>query len=88
MGTRMCDDFEGLERLKVADRDKRIRALGKRYGYGKREVDGVERWIVDEGASREPEDGLMVQSREEGVKNESVRESESVGSSPGAMQYR
>jgi hypothetical protein len=88
VGTRMCDDFEGLERLKVADRDKRIRALGKRYGYRKREVDGAERWIVDEGASREPEDGLMVPSMEQGVKNESIRGSEEVGSASGALQYR
>jgi hypothetical protein len=52
VGSRMCDDFEGLERVKVSDRDKAIRAQAKRYGYGKRaEVDAngetIERWVVD-----------------------------------------
>jgi hypothetical protein len=59
VGTRMCDDFEGLERLKVSERDQRIRALGKRYGYGRRGDNGVERWVVDEGAGQgEVEKGI------------------------------
>jgi len=44
----MCDDFEGLEKESRRKRDKAIKALGKRYGYGMKEVDGEKRWCVDE----------------------------------------
>jgi hypothetical protein len=60
-GTEMCHDFEGLELLKVEERDRRIRELGKRYGYGLKEwVNGSKekRWVVDETPSAEPEHGV------------------------------
>jgi hypothetical protein len=60
-GVEMCHDFEGLELLKVEERDKRIRELGKRYGYGLKEwANGTkrQRWVVDEMPSHEPERGV------------------------------
>jgi Protein of unknown function (DUF3433) len=52
----MIADFEGLERIKVSERDKKIRTLGKKYGYGLRPgADGEKRWAVDEMASNEIE---------------------------------
>ena len=47
--SRMVEDFEGVETLSVRERDRRIRDLGKRYGYGVRKgEDGEERWTIDE----------------------------------------
>lgn len=47
--SRMNADFEGLERVKVEERDIAINRLGKRYRYGERRcTDGKERWVVDE----------------------------------------
>lgn len=47
VGAKMCDDFEGLERLETAERDKAIKSMSKRYGYGQQEIGGQVRWIVD-----------------------------------------
>jgi hypothetical protein len=85
VGTRMCQDFEGLERVKISERDKAIRALGKKYGYGKRaeiDADGerVERWIVDEGASsQEVETGRTVQTNVHNLNKAPESEVEEIG---------
>jgi hypothetical protein len=47
--SRMVEDFEGVEVLSVRERDRRIRDLRKRYGYGVRKgEDGLGRWTIDE----------------------------------------
>jgi hypothetical protein len=47
--SRMNADFEGLERVKIEERDLAIKRLGKRYRYGARKcTDGKDRWVVDE----------------------------------------
>jgi ketopantoate reductase len=64
-GTEMCRDFEGLELVKVEERDKRIRELGKKYGYGLKEWANETkggRWVVDEVPSEEPERGTRQES--------------------------
>jgi hypothetical protein len=49
VGTNFCADFEGLEKASIKERDRRITALGKRYGFGMvQEPDGTERCVVDE----------------------------------------
>ena len=48
VNSHMCADFEGLEELATSKRDKNIRLLGKRYGYGLIEMDGEQRWAVDD----------------------------------------
>jgi hypothetical protein len=48
-GAHFCADFEGLEKANVKERDRRIVALGKRYGFGTvGTLDGTERLVVDE----------------------------------------
>ncbi|KAF2397668.1 hypothetical protein EJ06DRAFT_464434, partial [Trichodelitschia bisporula] len=47
--SRMCEDFEGGEKVSVKERDRHVVRLGKRYGYGVREgADGGGRWVVDD----------------------------------------
>ena len=47
--SKMNADFEGLERVSVSQRDKRIIQLGKRYKYGlRRRAGGGAGWAVDE----------------------------------------
>lgn len=85
----MCDDFEGLERLTVSERDRRLRALGKRYGYGKLEDMEMDRWIVDESAgSIANESGIRLQTEKDGSNKAPSAEVVEVGSPLMASRYR
>lgn len=44
----MCASFEGLDKMSIGQRDKYIRGLGKRYGYGLMKVGEEEKWAIDE----------------------------------------
>lgn len=49
----MGDDFDGVEGLSEAARDRRIKALGKRYEFKEAlRRDGRTGWRVDEYSSR------------------------------------
>lgn len=48
-GSRVCANFEGVEKARIPVRDKRIMALGRKYGLGIRTTaTGEKRWIIDE----------------------------------------
>jgi hypothetical protein len=68
-GSQVCANFEGVERAQIPVRDRRILALGKRYGFGvkRSSEDASERLVIDEmgsakagdcGASGVSEDGI------------------------------
>lgn len=51
--SKMNEDFEGLEKVDVKERNKKIVGLRKRYRYGERKCqDGRRRWVVDEVGDR------------------------------------
>lgn len=53
-GSKMLDDFEGLDCLNEKTRNERVRSWGKRYEFAEMtRTDGIVAWAVDD-ASRQP----------------------------------
>lgn len=52
-GSQVCANFEGVERAQIPVRDRRILALGRKYGFGvkKSSENAPERLVIDEMSS-------------------------------------